>query len=102
MHYDIISAYLTGKEENAMPDSPAKKKWLKENSKAITFRLMLKSDADIIEYLGTVPVAATIKAAVREYMANHSSAPSAAQPAEEEKPEVDYSWMFEDEEDELN
>ena len=79
-----------------MPDSPAKKKWLKENSKAITFRLMLKSDADIIEYLGTVPVAATIKAAVREYMANHSSAPSAAQPAEEE--EEDYSWLFEDEE----
>ena len=79
-----------------MPDSPAKKKWLKENSKAITFRLMLKSDADIIEYLGTVPVAATIKAAVREYMANHSSAPSAAQPAEEE--EDDYSWLFEEEE----
>ena len=76
-----------------MPDSPAKKKWLKENSKAITFRLMLKSDADIIEYLGTVPVAATIKAAVREYMANHSSAPSAAQPAEEEVERI-----FEDEE----
>jgi len=76
-----------------MPDSPAKKKWLKENSKAITFRLMLKSDADIIEYLGTVPVAATIKAAVREYMANHSSAPSAAQPTEEEVERI-----FEDEE----
>ena len=76
-----------------MPDSPAKKKWLKENSKAITFRLMLKSDADIIEYLGTVPVAATIKAAVREYMVNHSSA---AQPTVEE--EDDYSWLFEDEE----
>ena len=37
-----------------MPDSPAKKKWLKDNSKAISFRLMLKGDADIIEYLDCI------------------------------------------------
>ena len=64
-----------------MPDSPAKKKWLKDNSKPISFRLMLKGDADIIEYLETVPTATTIKAALREYMENH---PSAAQSAENE------------------
>ena len=57
-----------------MPDSPAKKKWLKDNSKPISFRLMLKGDADIIKYLETVPTATTLKAALREYMANHSSA----------------------------
>lgn len=76
-----------------MPDSPAKKKWLKDNSKAISFRLMLKGDADIIEYLETVPTATTIKAALREYMAKHSYSPSAAQPAEEE--EDDDGWLEE-------
>ena len=83
-----------------MPDSPAKKKWLKDNSKAISFRLMLKGDADIIKFLEDVPTATTIKAALREYMKNHAQAPSAAQPAEEEKPKVDYSWFFEDEDEE--
>ena len=81
-----------------MPDSPAKKKWLKENSKAVTFRLMIKGDADIIEYLETVPTATTIKLALREYMANHTQAPSATQPAAEEKQQPDYSWLFEEEE----
>lgn len=74
-----------------MPDSPAKKKWLKDNSKAISFRLMLKGDADIIKFLEGVPTATTIKAALREYMKNHSSAaPSAAQPAEEEEDDDDW------------
>ena len=70
-----------------MPDSPAKKKWLKDNSKAISFRLMLKGDADIIKFLEDVPTATTIKAALREYMKNHSSA---AQPAEEEEDDDDW------------
>ena len=69
-----------------MPDSPAKKKWLKDNSKAVSFRLMLKSDADIIAYLETVPTATTIKSALREYMKTHSSA---VQPAQEETEEFD-------------
>lgn len=76
-----------------MSDSPAKKKWLKDNSKSVTFRLMLKGDADIIEYLETVPTATTIKAALREYMVNHSSA---AQPTVEEKAkdmEDIYEWL---------
>ena len=74
-----------------MPDSPAKKKWLKDNSKAISFRLMLKGDADIIAYLETVPTATTIKAALREYMKTH---PSAAQPAQEETEEFDLPIDF--------
>lgn len=75
-----------------MPDSPAKKKWLKDNSKAISFRLMLKGDADIIKFLEDVPTATTIKAALREYMKNHAQAPSAAQPAEEEEDDDD-DWI---------
>ena len=79
-----------------MPDSPAKKKWLKDNSKAISFRLMLKGDADIIAFLEDKPNATIIKAALREYMKNHSSVSSAsseAQPAEEE--EGDDDWLEE-------
>jgi hypothetical protein len=54
-----------------MPDSEAKKRWMRENSKIISFKVMNKSDADIIAYLKTVPVATTIKAALREYIQNH-------------------------------
>lgn len=54
-----------------MPDSDAKKRWMKENSKIISFKVMFKSDADIIEYLQSRPTATTIKAALREYMENH-------------------------------
>ena len=58
-----------------MPDSEAKKRWMKENTKIISFKVMNKSDADIIEYLKTVPVATTIKAALREYIENHKDRP---------------------------
>ena len=54
-----------------MPDSEAKKEWIKKNSKIISFKMMLKSDKDILEYLESRPTATTIKAALREYMANH-------------------------------
>ena len=54
-----------------MPDSEAKKRWIKENSKIIGFKVMFKSDADIIEYLSQVPTGPTIKTALREYMAKH-------------------------------
>ena len=70
--------------------------WQKKGTVMIAARLQRKADADIIEYLEDKPNATIIKAAIREYMANHSSAPSAAQPTEEE--EEDYSWLFEDEE----
>ena len=54
-----------------MPDSEAKKKWIKDNTKVITIRLMKKGDKDVIEFLEQHPVATTIKLALREYMENH-------------------------------
>ena len=67
--------------------------WQKKGTVMIAARLQRKADADIIEYLEDKPNATIIKAAIREYIKNHSSA---AQPAEEE--EEDYSWLFEEEE----
>lgn len=59
-----------------MPDTPAKKKWDRENSVVFSVKLMNKTEADIIRYLdfclfhgegkGTV-----IKKALREYIKNH-------------------------------
>lgn len=54
-----------------MPDSPAKKKWLKENAVLVSFRLFKKTDMDIIEYMDSKPTAETIRAALREYMEDH-------------------------------
>ena len=48
------------------------------------------------EKLGYTSLTKFVIAAIDEFIENHSSAPSAAQPAEEE--EEDYSWLFEDEE----
>lgn len=56
-----------------MGDSEAKKRWIKENSKIITFKCMLKSDADILAFLQDRPTAPTIKAALREYIKNHKN-----------------------------
>ena len=67
--------------------------WQKKGTVMIAARLQRKADADIIEYLEDKPNATIIKAAIREYMVNHSSA---AQPTVEE--EDDYSWLFEEEE----
>lgn len=55
-----------------MPDSEAKKRWMKENSKIISFKMMLKSDKDILDFLQDKPTATTIKQALREYMENHA------------------------------
>ena len=49
-----------------MPDSEAKKRWMKENSKIISFKMMLKSDKDILDFLQDKPTATTIKKALRE------------------------------------
>lgn len=54
-----------------MPDSEAKKKWMKDNSKIISIKMMLKSDKDILDFLADKPTATTVKLALREYMANH-------------------------------
>ena len=54
-----------------MPDSEAKKRWMRENTVVITVKCMYKSDADILEFLDGKPKATVIKAALREYMENH-------------------------------
>lgn len=51
-----------------MPDSPAKKKWLKENAVLVSFRLFKKTDMDIIEYMDGKPTAETIREALRSQM----------------------------------
>lgn len=55
--------------------------WQKKGTVLIAARLQRKADADIVEYLEDKPNATIIKAALREYMANHPSAPT---PAKEE------------------
>ena len=54
-----------------MPESEAKKRWMKENTKIINAKLTINQDSDIIEYLKDKPTATIIKAAIREYMQNH-------------------------------
>lgn len=88
-----------------MPLSDAQRKaqynWQKKGTVMIAARLQRKADADIIAFLEDKPNATIIKAALREYMKNHSSVSSAsseAQPTSEEK-KVDYSALFEDEDD---
>ena len=61
----------TTKGASKMADSKAHAAWQKENTVVITARLQKSTDADILEYLKDKSTAATIKAALREYMENH-------------------------------
>ena len=56
-----------------MPDSEAKKKWMKENLWLVGVRFHRKHDADIIEFLESKgeDKQKYIKIAVREYIENH-------------------------------
>ena len=59
-----------------MPDSEAKRKWIKENTIIFSIKLMKKTEADIIEFLDQqmsngIAKGTTIKTALREYMDNH-------------------------------
>ena len=56
-----------------MPDSKAKKDWIRENTTFVTFKFMNKGDADILQFLAELdhPKATVVKSALREYMANH-------------------------------
>ena len=60
----------------AMPDSEAKKKWVKENVLKVTFKLFREigakeNDQEIIDYLEDKNKSEIIKAALREYIENH-------------------------------
>lgn len=56
-----------------MPDSLAKRKWMKENTINVAAKLNKNTDSDILNYLEGKSNATIIKAAIREYMANHPS-----------------------------
>ena len=60
-----------------MPDSAAKKEWMKNNSVMVSVKFMRKSDAKLIEYLESQEKtgekkSAIIKLALTEYIANHT------------------------------
>lgn len=73
-----------------MPLSEAQRKaqynWQKKGTVMIAARLQRKADADIIAFLEDKPNATIIKAALREYMKNHSSASSASSAISEAQP----------------
>ena len=56
-----------------MPDSDAKKRWKKENLYMVCLNLHRKNDEDVVEFLDSkgADKQKYIKAAVREYIANH-------------------------------
>lgn len=56
-----------------MPDSEAKKRWMKENFWTLSLKIHRKYDADIVEFLEKCgdEKQKCIKAALREYMQNH-------------------------------
>lgn len=54
-----------------MPDSEAKKKWIKENTTTVTVKFNHNTEPDLLEFLKDRPIATTLKIALREYIANH-------------------------------
>ena len=57
-----------------MPDSEAKKRWMKENLWLVSIRFHRKYDADLIAFLEAAgdDKQKHMKAALREYIQNHS------------------------------
>lgn len=55
-----------------MAEPKSQKRWMKENSKMVTVKLMNKGDADLITFLDGKAKATVIKAALWEYIQNHS------------------------------
>jgi len=54
-----------------MPDSEAKKRWIRENTTKLSVKLNHNTDRDILEFLSGKPGATTIKKALREYIERH-------------------------------
>ena len=69
-------------EERKYYESEAKRKWQKENTVFIGVKLQKTTDADILRFLDGKARQTVIKAALREYMINHSSSD---QPTEEDQ-----------------
>lgn len=54
-----------------MPDSEAKKAWMRANTVMAAVKLNRNTDKDIIDFFGDKISASVIKAALREYIKNH-------------------------------
>lgn len=66
--------------------SQAKADWMAKNSKMFAIRVMKNSEPDLWDFLQSVSVpSATIKAALREYMASHNKAPQSEENSQKEK-----------------
>lgn len=75
-----------------MAEYESKKRWKAENTKNLVVNINRNTDKEIFDWLEGLnePYGKLVKAAIKEYIANHSSA---AQPAEEE--EDDDDWLEE-------
>ena len=58
-------------EERKYYESEAKRKWQKENTVFIGVKLQKSTDSDILQFIEGKQRQTVIKAALREYMANH-------------------------------
>ena len=78
-----------------MAEYESKKRWKAENTKNLVVNINRNTDKEIFDWLEGLnePYGKLVKAAIKEYIAKHSYAPSAAQPAEEE--EDDDDWLEE-------
>ena len=95
----VQSEHPIRKGKRKMPDSEAKKKWIRENTTMIHIKLNHNTDKDLLAFFETLDNrAGFIKQLCRDYLKEHQTT-TEAQPAEEEKPAVDYSWFFEDEDE---
>ena len=79
-----------------MKEYESKKRWKAENTKNLVVNINRNTDKEIFEWLDGLnePYGKLVKAAIKEYIANHAS--SAAQPAPEEKEkdmEDIYEWL---------
>lgn len=75
----IIEAPIRKGASLVAGDSEAKKRWDKENMVFVAFKLFREingkqNDQDIIDFLQGKPKGEVVKAALREYIANHPKA----------------------------
>ena len=72
-----------------MAEYESKKRWKAENTKNLVVNINRNTDKEIFDWLEGLnePYGKLVKAAIKEYIANHSSA---AQPAEEEEDDDDW------------
>ena len=69
-----------------MPDSEAKKKWIRENTTMIHIKLNHNTDKDLLAFFETLDNrAGFIKQLCRDYLKEHQTT-TEAQPTKEEKP----------------